>query len=186
MKIKNLVVTFLLALIPPAALAQVQTAPVLHYMTDSTKLYALAIDETPSVQAFVGWCPECAGHALIGPAHDIFVLTRNDTPAAHLGAAWAYAPGTAGTLATGGAVVVKAGVNFGAAAQAALANLPAAADALGAAGPFVVAGADAVTIDAFWGPRLGDASGIPKDPYGISATLGIPFSPSALASFFGK
>lgn len=145
------------------------------------------IDTSPEPAAFVGWCPTCAGHMLVGAQHDAIKVTRPLGGAEMaLGGAWLYAPGTTGTLATGGAVVATAGVSVGSSVKAALSQVPAAAEAVGAASPAVNALQYAVKFNGFVGPRVGGANGIPSYPYGVGAVLSIKYSYAAITSLFTK
>lgn len=180
--IKNLTVLLILLagpLVPAIAAPSTDLYPLKAWSSG----YGLALDITPAPAALVGYCPACAGHALVGPAHDLFVLTRAGEPVAEIGAAWAYAPNTTGNLASGGAAVVTVGVNVGTAARAAFSKLPAAGEALGVASPYLDAAASAITIRGFAGPRVGGANGLPRIPAGVAATVGIPVN--ALKALFG-
>jgi hypothetical protein len=131
---------------------------------------------------FAGYCGNCADHALVGPAHDLLALTRNDVEVAHLGAGWLYSPGTSGTLISGGAVVFKGGVNLGLATQKALGQLPAAADAIGASSSWLQVAQGAVSLDGFYGARVGGASGIPKNPWGFGVNLSASWTVAKLVA----
>lgn len=178
---KSLIVGLLLSILP-AVSASAQS----YYPLEVGSVYSLSLDTTPTPAAFVGWCPTCAGHMLIGAEHDVLVLSRNAGGSAELGGAWLYAPNTTGNLASGGAVVATAGVSIGSAGRAALAKVPGAAEAVGYSASALNALGYAVRLDAFAGPRIGGANGIPKTPYGAGASLSIAYSYTALAALLGQ
>jgi hypothetical protein len=172
-----------LAVLTLSAAAHAQAGPALIPLTSTSKLYGVSFDATPAPDAFAAYCPKCAGQTLIGPGHSIFDLTRAGVPVAHLAFSWAYSPNTSGTLASGGAVLFRGGVNIGSAAEVALGQLPAASEAVGASTPWLQVAAQAVTIDGFYGLRAGGANGLPKNPWGVGLTVSC--SPSALKAAFG-
>jgi hypothetical protein len=168
------------------SLAPIARAQSLYPIAQLGPSYTLSVDTTPAPAAFVGWCPTCAGHMLIGAAHDGLVLSRRAGGSVELGAAWTYAPGTTGTLASGGAVVATGGVSIGNATKAALQQVPGTAEALGYSDSRLSALGYAVRFDAFGGPRVGGANGIPRYVYGGGITLNLTYSYSSLAAIFGK